>query len=456
MRELLQLDALVHSGSYRATRRATINDVTGEPVAELSIVPRILVPRCLTALRKARTPTVEKRIEALTRAGHAFATETIAGMSPAEYQRTVSRISGLPISVVRNATHAVAEAAAAAHRTTQFARPAIAVDDWRDPLTRSGRPLWTRRGDVFAVNAAGNHPGVHSLWLEALAMGYRVAVRPSTREPLTPYRLIAALRSSGFSDDQVAFLPTDHAVADELVGGADLAMVFGGDDVIRKYAGSPTVLPRGPGRSKVLLATKDWRRHIDTIVASVADHGGAACINATAVFVAGDPEPVAQAIAERLSSIPALPPDDEAARLPVHTLAEAHAFEKFVLGHAKGARAWLGGDGIARPVGAGCAALGPAVFQVDRSDAPQTRVEVGFPCVWVAPWSPEDGVAPLKDTLVLTAIVDDDTLVDRLVAEPSIRNVYLGDRPTCWFQYEVPHDGYLAEFLMRTKGIARS
>ncbi|HWL89266.1 MAG TPA: hypothetical protein VNO21_25860, partial [Polyangiaceae bacterium] len=65
MRELLQLDALVHSGSYRATRRATINDVTGEPVAELSIVPRILVPRCLTALRKARTPTVEKRIEAL-------------------------------------------------------------------------------------------------------------------------------------------------------------------------------------------------------------------------------------------------------------------------------------------------------------------------------------------------------------------------------------------------------
>ncbi len=45
--------------------------------------------------------------------------------------------------------------------------------------------MWARRGEVLAVHAPGNAPGVHGLWPQALALGYRVAVRPSRREPLT-------------------------------------------------------------------------------------------------------------------------------------------------------------------------------------------------------------------------------------------------------------------------------
>lgn len=451
----MQLDALGPNGSYHAHARATVADVTGQPVAELSLVPRLFVHRSIAALRSAETAPADRLAAALTHAGRTFATATINGLSVSDYQHAVSRVSGLPISVVRATTDMIAYAAAEAYGVTQSARPVGAVNGWRDPATRTGRAVWTRRGDVFAVHASGNHPGVHGLWLEALALGYRVAVRPSQREPFTPHRLITALRAAGLGNDQVVLLPTDHAVAGDIIRGADLAMVYGGDDVVAKYGGSTSVLVQGPGRSKILLAGGDWRPHLDTVVASIANEGGTACVNTTAVFVEGDPTPVAQAIAERLSTIPSLPPVDDKAVLPVQPLSTAAAMEKLVLHRAQGTKAWLGGDGIVDDLGDGSAALRPAVFQVDAATAPQTGVELGFPLVWVAPWSNADGAQPLRNTLVLTAITPDEQLIDRLVADPTIRNVYVGDHPTYWMRPGVPHDGYLAEFLMRTKAVIR-
>ena len=32
---------------------------------------------------------------------------------------------------------------------------------------------------------------------------------------------------------------------------------------------------------------------------------------------------------------------------------------------------------------------------------------------------------------------------------------YVGDHPTYWIEPGIPHDGYLAEFLMRTKAVIR-
>jgi acyl-CoA reductase-like NAD-dependent aldehyde dehydrogenase len=454
--ELLALDALGPAGTYHAHERETISDVAGNPVAELSLVPRLFVDRAMTALRKAETPPVDKRVGAIARAGALYATGEVDGMPAGEHERLVSRVTGLPIAVVRASAHAIAEHAAQVHRSTQAARPVGAVNDWRDPLTRTGSGVWTRRGDVFAVHAPGNEPGVHSLWLEALALGYRVAVRPSRRDPFTPHRLICALRVSGFRDDQVVLLPTGHDVADEIVRRADVAMAYGGEDVMRKYAGLASMLPQGPGRSKILLtADVDWREHLDVIVSSISAQGGRACINATAVFVEGDPAPLAQAIAERLSGLPSLPPEDEHAVLPVLPVAEAQRLERYLLGKADGTRAWLGGDGIVDELGDGSAVVRPAVHQLERPDAPEARIELAFPCVWIAPWSRQAGIEPLKETLVLTAITDDTRLVDALVGEPTIRNVYVGDHPTWWLEPGIPHDGYLADFLMEAKAVIR-
>lgn len=451
---MITLDALGPKGSYRSRNRLPVADVAGDPVAELSLVPELFVTRAMSALRRARPLPTDDRLTAIAEAGELFATGVVDGMAAADHQYAVSRVSGTPLPVVRGAVADIAQAATSAYLSLQSARPVGAENDWRDPRTEQGTAVWVRRGEVFAVHAAGNHPAVHALWLEAVAAGYRVAVRPSRREPLTPHRLVSALRACGFGDDQVMLLPTDHALAGEILRQADLGMVYGGQDVIDRYAADPTVLPNGPGRSKILLtADTDWRDHLDLVVDSVSHQGGTACVNTTAVFVEGDPAPVAAALAERLAAIPSLPPEDEKAVLTAYSAGVARSIVDYLATRTAGALAHL--DAVVDELGDGSAVLRPAVFELTDPHAPQARIELGFPCVWVAPWTRAAGVRPLMDSLVLTAVTRDERLLDELLAEPTIRNLYIGDHPTYWMAPGVPHDGFLGEFLMRSKAVIR-
>ncbi|MEU2184015.1 aldehyde dehydrogenase family protein [Streptomyces thermolilacinus] len=446
--EVLHLDALGPTGPYRTHETDLVHDVTGRPVARLSTVPRLYARRAVAALRRAETLPLDERLAALAEAGRLFATATLGGMTVERYEHTVARVSGLPLPTVREATGTLAAGLSGAYGFAAQARPRGS----RDTAGGAATAAWVRRGDVFAVLTAGNHPGVHAQWVEALALGYRVAVRPSRREPVSAHRVVSALHEAGFGRDHLVLLPCGHDVADELVEGADLAMVYGGEAVVAKYRASTTVLPHGPGRAKILItAETDAARHLDTIVQSVGRQGGAECANTTAVFVEGDPAPVAEAVAARLAALPSLPPESDRAVLPVRELDAARSLEKFLHAEAAGARAWLGGDTIVADLGDGSAALRPAVFQLDRADAPQARLEMPFPCVWFAPWSRADGLAPLSDTLVLTALTSDRELVGRLLQDPGIRNLHVGDHPTDVLLPGLPHDGYLGEFLMRSK-----
>jgi len=190
---------------------------------------------------------------ALHKAAEIFANSVIAGLDFDQYVALASRTSGLPIGVTRAGARDVAAALKTAFDAVWHARPAGAVFDWREERTRWGCAVWARRGEVFAVHAPGNTPRIHGLWLQALALGYRVAIRPSRREPFTAHRLIVALRHAGFRPEDAVYLPIDHAGADEIITAADLAMVYGGQDVVDKYADDPTLITNGPGRTKILI-----------------------------------------------------------------------------------------------------------------------------------------------------------------------------------------------------------
>ncbi|HET9255784.1 MAG TPA: hypothetical protein VFO16_11340 [Pseudonocardiaceae bacterium] len=114
MTEPIMLDALGPTGAYRAHNRQPIVDVAGNPVAELSLVPRLLVTRTMSALRKARTLPLEQRLTALAKAGERFATETINGLSPADYQYMVSHL-GIPLTTVRGAIDVIRRSATGAY-----------------------------------------------------------------------------------------------------------------------------------------------------------------------------------------------------------------------------------------------------------------------------------------------------------------------------------------------------
>ncbi|MDT5226590.1 MAG: hypothetical protein QOH94_383, partial [Mycobacterium sp.] len=122
---------------------------------------------------------------------------------------------------------------------------------------------------------------------------------------------------------------------------------------------------------------------------------------------------------------------------------------------AAGTTPLLGADQVVAPLGDGYAALRPAVHLLTTPDATKLNVELPFPCVWVAAWSRADGLEPLRHSLVISAITDDGDLIDDLLAEPTIANVYGGHHPTHHTAPHIPHDGFLADFLMRNKGFIR-
>ncbi|TEA01008.1 aldehyde dehydrogenase family protein [Mycobacteroides salmoniphilum] len=453
---MITLDALGPSGEYRTRTHEVITEVTGAPVAELSIVPPLYVSRSIRAQRNVGPLPADRLDAALTEAAEIFGTAEIGGMGFEQYVDVVSRVSGLPIAIARSSARGVAEAVRRAADSVTPARPLGAALYWRDERTRQGSAVWVRRGEVLAVHASGNSPGVHGAWVQALALGYRVAIRPSRREPFTGHRLVNALRQAGFRSEDALYLPTDHAGAAEIITAADLAIVYGGQDVVDAYAHDPTVMVNGPGRSKILITVeRDWRDYLDVIVESISGQGGMACTNATAVLYEGDPRPLAEAIAARLATIVPRPIGDERAALPVQSIDAARRLAEYLAVKSRGATPLLGADQVVADLGDGSAALRPAVHLLERPDIDTLNTELAFPCVWITPWSGADGLVPLRDSLVINAITDDEALIDDLLNEPTVANVYSGRHLTSYAAPDVPHDGFLADFLMRTKGVIR-
>ncbi|HVQ99021.1 MAG TPA: aldehyde dehydrogenase, partial [Mycobacterium sp.] len=103
----------------------------------------------------------------------------------------------------------------------------------------------------------------------------------------------------------------------------------------------------------------------------------------------------------------------------------------------------------------GCAALRPAVHLLTAPDVDTLNIELPFPCVWVSGWSRADGMTALRHSLVVNAFTDDEDLIDDLLADPTVTNVYCGHHRSYYEAPGIPHDGFLADFLMRNKGFTR-
>ena len=76
-------------------------------------------------------------------------------------------------------------------------------------------------------------------------------------------------------------------------------------------------------------------------------------------------------------------------------------------------------------------------------------------CIWIGPWNRADGIAPLRDSVHLSLITDDQDLVEASLNDPSIRSTFVGKVPTTFADPSVPHEGFVSEFLMQPKGYVR-
>lgn len=449
-------------GLYLSRDKDTIYDIAGRPSREISLAPPLLITQVMRELQSAPTQSQQNRLAAIARAGELFAHATLEGENPQDYCQSYAQISGVPIAVAQRSLEVMRHTMQELATEIALQQPQGAANSAMQLRTLDAAAVWLPRGKTLSVIAPSNHPMIHVSWLQALAFGYHVAVRPGRRDPFTPLRLIRSLLTAGLAPGHIAFLPSYHSCVECMVEAADFAIVYGNESAVTRYAGKANVLVRGPGHSKLLVervTELEEAGGIGTLLEAVAADGGVRCTNASALLIGENVMQVATKLAEQLSRLPVLAATDPAACLPVMPFERAsdiRAMMEACLGDAVDLCRLCTPDEPVVNLGNGTAVLRPAVLLCRTTEHPAFGTEFPFPCVWVASWIPQHGVNPLRNSLVVTMITENETLVRDALCEQSIRKVCWGPISPCFSVPGVPHDGYIGQFLMEVKGLVRT
>lgn len=451
----ITIPALGPEGVLVTRTRISVSDSAGQPAISLSSIPGPVAAHWIELIRGAKALPSSEVPEALKKAANLFESQGEIGAPLSDFEHDLSTLTGTPITVIRQCNRLIVDTLRNALPLSQLATPVGCFSPAFPSETKAqARAAWCRTGDIFAIHAAGNSPGVHSMWLEALALGYKVLVRPSSRDPLTPYRLITALRLAGVPMSQVAMIPCDYSVADLLIERADQSLVYGGQDVVDRFRGRSDVRVQGPGRSKLVVMT-DVSENFgsELAVEGTLYHAGTACTSTTGILVERDSHGFAERLAEHLRQITPEAPGDIKALLPCMPKEKAEKLVYATLSHVPKNAVLLKPETIDIAMGdTHTATITPAVIELASCEDPLLSRELPFPCVWVAPFEREK-LHVLSGSLVVSIAARRPELIHQLLDEPSIANVYQ-NKPTSWTQQGVPHDAFLGEFLMRSKGVS--
>lgn len=331
--------------------------------------------------------------------------------------------------------------------------------------THDGVPVWyTPNTDSLGAVLPSNSPGVHSLWLPAIALGTPVVLKPGREEPWTPMRLVRAMMAAGIPAEAFSLYPTDHEGAAVVLESTGRALLFGDAKVAAKYAGDESIEIHGPGRSKVLFGADEaanWEQYMDVLMDSVAGNGGRSCINASAIYTPSHAPEIAAALAARLAELGPKDYTDENACLAAFAKpAFADAMDSAIeAGLAKGGARDLCAEqrGTPRRIEhQGAAFLLPTVVLCDNQDHALANTEYMFPFVSVVQVPQEEMLERIGPSLVVSAITRDQEFLDGLLSCAEIQRLNLGPLPTSKIEWDQPHEGNLFEFLYSRRALQRA
>ena len=326
----------------------------------------------------------------------------------------------------------------------------------------NGRTLsYFRAGRIFGAVLPSNSPGVHGLWLPAIALKAPIVLKPGREEPWTPYRLIEALAAEGIPREALGFYPTDHAGAGELLRCVDRSMLFGGSATTAPWQNDSRVELHGPGFSKVVLgedAADNWEKHIDVIAGSIAANGGRSCINASGVWTPRNAEAIADALAERFAKVAPLPVDHPEATIAAFaTAATAQSISEAIDHDLKtdgSIDVTQQRRGSPRLVHRGRVAyLLPTIIRCDDRDHALANREFLFPFASVVTCETGQMAEAIGPSLVVSAITSDESLIRSLMSSANIDRLNIGAIPTYQLSWDQPHEGNLFEHLYRRRAL---
>ena len=456
--------------SYRSLNTVSVSHIkTGEPLVEVSQANRGLIAKDLVdiSLKKEALGqrSVAELISICKAAARLFTTATLpldgTVQAPIDYIQQVSGTTGMPEALC--------------HQNLLKIQGVLEnIDTVLDGLTRgldlqvldtgwgvqNGRTLsYVCETDSLGAVLPSNSPGVHSLWVPAIPLKVPLVLKPGREEPWTPYRIAQAFIAAGAPAEGFSFYPTDYSGANEILTRCGRSMLFGGGSTVAPWVNTPRVEIHGPGRSKIIIhegAQRNWEQYLDLIVESVAKNGGRSCINASGVWVTAHGREIAEALTERLVRIEPRPLDHPDAGIAAWANPKAaHGISSLIDLHLKepGATELTTGDRVVELDG--CTFLRPTVIWCEDPEHPLANIEFPFPFVSVVEVPPANLVESMGATLVATAVTEDASLIQDLIATPLIDRLNLGAISTNQISWDSPHEGNLFEHLYRQRAFQR-
>ena len=451
----LELDQVVHFD-------------TGEPVAEVSQANPGLVARDMRKAARARDVLREVPIPDLVamvkKAAELFSSAELplgeGTQTPADFVRQQSATTGLSEQMCRMNMEKL-----------RFVLDHL--DEILGSLTRRLDPDILSRGygeengvmrsyqattSVLGMVLPSNSPGVHSLWLPVIPLQIGLVLKPGPQEPWTPWRMVQAFFEAGIPRESVSLYPGPGEVGAAVLNNCFRSLIFGGSATVEQYAGHPGVQVHGPGFSKILLGddqVDDWEQYLDLMVDSVLVNSGRSCINCSGIWASRHTTAIARALAERLGPVEPLPPDDPKAVLAAFTVpGQAKAISADIdtvvaeTGVEETTASFHDGRLIERER---CDYLRPTVLHCESADVAATKKEYMFPFVTVVRCSQEKMLSEIGQTLVVTAITEDEAFKRTLLDARNIDRLNVGPIPTIKLDWLQPHEGNIVDFLFRPR-----
>ena len=466
---MVHIPLIRRGAQYKSIDVARIaHHATGAPFAEISQANAGLIRRDLLAQDEMRASltalSVQQLIDMTKRAAQHFLHDTLplgdTQQGPDDYVVQLSATTGMPhVMVRRNMQRIVSVMENLPDILRGLTRGLdYAILDHGFGEVNGQAFSFYPHAKTLGVVLPSNSPGVHGLWIPAIAMKTPLVLRPGGTEPWTPFRLIQAFMKAGVPGDAFNYFPSDHAGAATIVRSTGRSMFFGDVTAVGTVAGDPKVELHGPGYSKVLFGADlagNWHEYLDLIAGSVAENGGRSCVNASGVWMPSHGRELAEALAAKLIAIEPRSAIDPAAE--ISPFVDARIAER-ISGQIDAALHEPGAEDVTmrlrkgpRLVKAhGATFLLPTVIHCSSSEHPLANREFLFPFVSVVDVTREQMELmpdPAGPTLSATVLTNDQALVTRLVQSDLIGRLNLGPLRTNRIAWDQPHEGNLFDHL---------
>ncbi len=468
---MLEIPVIRWGKAYESLDKAeVVHFETGEKLADIHQANGGLVKMDMRKAKKAREALrqidIHQLVEMCSEAGDLYLNAELpignGTQTPEEFCRIQSASTGLPENMCAANMHKIAFVLKNMREILDALTRGLPLEILQKGYGKEERGVmvsYQASSDVLGLVLPSNSPGVHTLWLPCIPMQIGLVLKPGSSEPWTPYRMASAYIEAGIPKEAISLYPGPHEVGGAVTELCKRVMIFGGQATVDQYAGNPNVQVHGPGFSKILLGddmVDRWEDYLDLMVDSVLVNGGRSCINASAIYASRHTEEIAEAIAKRLATVEPTAMNDPNAQLAAFTnpdVAEAmnDQIENGLKenGVTEVTAKYRQGDRLEKHQRH--AFLRPTLVHCSDPSATLAKAEYMFPFVAVVP-SPQDKmIKTIGQTLVCTALTENENWSAELLDATNIDRLNIGEVKTVQLNWLQPHEGNIVEFLFRNR-----